>query len=204
VTSTTGSSISLSWTEPSSSDPAASYKVYEGSTVVATPTNASATITGLAPNTGHTYTVTAIDSAGNQSAFSASVHTATTSPIGQITGFEGLCLDDSSASTASFNPVQVFTCNGTNAQQWTIASGNTLQVLGMCLDVDAAGTANGTLVDLFTCNGTGAQVWIPQSNGELVNPNSGKCLDDTGWGGSGTQVQIWACADTTNQQWTMP
>ena len=45
---------------------------------------------------------------------------------------------------------------------------------------------------------------MPQSNGELVNPNSGKCLDDTGFGGSGTQVQIWACADTSNQQWTLP
>jgi chitinase len=37
-----------------------------------------------------------------------------------------------------------------------------------------------------------------------VNTNSGKCLDDTGYGGSGTQVQIWACADTANQQWTLP
>jgi chitinase len=123
---------------------------------------------------------------------------------GPITGYQGLCLDDRSASTANFNPIQVYTCNGTNAQSWTVASGNTLQVLGKCLDVNAAGTANGTTVDLYDCNGTGAQVWVPQSNGELVNPNSGKCLDDTGWGGSGTQVQIWACADSSNQQWKIP
>ena len=122
----------------------------------------------------------------------------------QITGYQGLCLDDRAASTADGNPVQVYTCNGTNAQQWTVASGNTLQVLGKCLDVTAGGTANGTLVDLYTCNGTGAQVWQPQSNGELLNPQSGKCLDDTGFGGAGTQVQIWSCADTANQQWTMP
>jgi predicted chitinase len=126
------------------------------------------------------------------------------SGTGQITGYQGLCLDDRSASTAEYNPIQVYTCNGTGAQQWTVGSNSTLQVLGMCLDVAAAGTANGTLVDLYTCNGTGAQVWQPQSNGELVNPNSGKCLDDTGYGGSGTQVQIWACADTSNQQWTLP
>ena len=123
---------------------------------------------------------------------------------GPITGYQGLCLDDRSASTANFNPIQVYTCNGTNAQQWTVAAGNTLQVLGSCLDVNAAGTANGTLVDLYTCNGTAAQVWQPQSNGELLNPNSGKCLDDTGFGGSGTQVQIWACADSSNQQWNIP
>ena len=123
---------------------------------------------------------------------------------GPITGYQGLCLDDRAASTANGNPIQVYTCNGTNAQQWTAGSGNTLQVLGMCLDVAGAGTANGTKVDLYTCNGTVAQVWQHQSNGEYVNPNSGKCLDDTGFGGSGTQVQIWACADSSNQQWSLP
>jgi chitinase len=123
---------------------------------------------------------------------------------GPITGYEGLCLDDRSASTADFNPIQVYTCNGTNAQDWTVNSNGTLTVLGNCLDVAGAGTANGTLVDLYPCNGTGAQSWVHESNGELVNTNSGKCLDDTGWGGSGTQVQIWACADTSNQQWNLP
>jgi predicted chitinase len=122
---------------------------------------------------------------------------------GQITGYQGLCLDDRSASTALFNPIQVYTCNGTGAQQWT-TSGSSLQVLGMCLDVAGAGTADGTKVDLYTCNGTGAQVWQAQSNGALLNPNSGKCLDDTGWGGSGTQVQIWDCSGNANQSWTLP
>ncbi len=123
---------------------------------------------------------------------------------GPITGYQGLCLDDRSASTANFNPIQVYTCNGTNAQSWTVNSNGTLTVLGNCLDVAGAGTANGTLVDLYPCNGTGAQSWVHQSNGELVNTNSGKCLDDTGFGGSGTQVQIWACADSSNQQWNIP
>ena len=126
------------------------------------------------------------------------------SGTGQITGYQGLCLDDRSASTAQFNPIQVYTCNGTGAQQWTVGSNGSLQVLGNCLDVNGAGTANGTKVDLYTCNGTGAQVWQPQSNGALLNPNSGKCLDDTGFGGSGTQVQIWDCAGSANQSWNLP
>jgi len=123
---------------------------------------------------------------------------------GQITGYEGLCLDDRSASTANYNPIQVYTCNGTDAQQWTVESNNTLEVLGKCLDVDAAGTTDGTTVDLYTCNGTGAQTWVPQSDGALLNPESGKCLDDTGYGGSGTQVQIWDCSGNANQEWTLP
>jgi hypothetical protein len=127
-----------------------------------------------------------------------------TSTTGQVVGYAGLCLDDRAASTAELNPIQVYTCNGTSAQQWTVEPNNTLEVLGMCLDVDGAGTANGTTVDLYTCNGTSAQVWQPQADGALLNPNSGKCLDDTGYGGSGTQAQIWSCGGTANQSWTLP
>ncbi|HZU54852.1 MAG TPA: ricin-type beta-trefoil lectin domain protein [Actinocrinis sp.] len=123
---------------------------------------------------------------------------------GPVTGYQGLCLDVRSANSADGTPVQVYTCNGTSAQSWTLTSGNQLQALGKCLDVSGGGTANGTLVQLYTCNGTGAQVWQHQSNGEYVNPQSGKCLDDTGWGGSGTQVQIWSCAGGANQQWSLP
>ena len=62
-------------------------------------------------------------------------------------------------------------------QQWTVASNGTLQVYGKCLDITGASTANGTLVELWDCNGGGNQQW-QASNGELVNPASGKCLDD--------------------------
>jgi glucosylceramidase len=123
---------------------------------------------------------------------------------GPVTGYQGLCLDVRGASSADSTPVQVYTCNGTGAQTWTAPGDGTLQALGKCLDVTGAGTANGTKVQLYTCNGTGAQNWVHQSNGEYVNANSGKCLDDTGYGASGTQVQIWTCADTSNQQWSTP
>ena len=134
-------------------------------------------------------------------ATSASAATAT----GQITGYQGMCLDVRAANNADGTPVQVYTCNGTNAQSWTVDNtSNTVQALGKCLDVSGAGTANGTKVQLWTCNGTGAQTWQPQSNGELINGNSGRCLDVTGFGGVGTQVQIWDCADSSNQQWNVP
>jgi hypothetical protein len=122
---------------------------------------------------------------------------------GPITGYQGLCLDDRSASTAPLNPVQVYTCNGTDAQQWTY-SNDTLSTLGNCLDIEYGGTANGTTVDLYACNGTGAQTWEHQSDGAYLNPQSGKCLDDTGFGGSGTQAQIWSCTGSSNQSWSLP
>jgi hypothetical protein len=123
-----------------------------------------------------------------------------------ITGYGGLCLDDRSSDTTNFNPIQVYTCNGTPAQQWTVVeAGSTLHVLGKCLDINGGGTANGTKVDLYDCNNTAAQVWIPQSNGSLYNPQSNKCLDDTGWSTTpGTQVEIWDCTGGANQQWHLP
>jgi mannan endo-1,4-beta-mannosidase len=124
---------------------------------------------------------------------------------GPITGYDGLCVDVRGANTTDSTPVQVYTCNGTNAQSWTVESNNTLEALGKCLDVGGAGTTNGTTVDLYSCNGTGAQVWAPQSDGALLNPNSGKCLDDTGWSTTpGTQPQIWDCTGNANQQWHLP
>jgi chitinase len=128
-----------------------------------------------------------------------------TSATGPVTGYGGLCVDVRGASSANFTAVQVYTCNGSGAQQWTVAAGNTLQALGKCLDVNAAGTSNGATVDLYDCNGTGAQVWVPQSGGALLNPQSGKCLDDTGWSTTpGTQLQIWSCTGSANQSWALP
>jgi len=129
-----------------------------------------------------------------------------TAGTGEITGYNGLCLDDRGASTALFNPVQVYTCNNSSAQQWSVVeAGSTIRDYGLCLDINGGGTADGTTVDLYTCNGTGAQVWEPQSNGQLYNPASNKCLDDTNYGGSGTQLQIYDCtANDAAQVWTLP
>ena len=124
---------------------------------------------------------------------------------GQITGYGGKCVDVAGANTANGTAVQLYTCNGTNAQQWTIASNGSIQALGKCMDVTGAGTANGTKVQLYDCNGTGAQQWQHQSNGELINTNSGRCLDATGPSSAdGTRLQIWDCYDSANQQWNIP
>jgi hypothetical protein len=132
--------------------------------------------------------------------------TGASGPTGQITGYGGLCVDVQGANTANYTPVDVYTCNGTDAQQWTVVeAGSTLHALGKCLDIDAGGTADGTTVDLYDCNDTAAQVFIPQSDGALYNPQSNKCLDDTNWSTTpGTQLQIWDCTGAANQQWTLP
>jgi glucosylceramidase len=124
---------------------------------------------------------------------------------GAITGFGGKCVDVAGANSANGTAVQLYDCNGTAAQSWTVAADGTLQALGKCMDLAGGGTANGTQVQLYDCNGTGAQQWQPQSGGALVNPQSGRCLDATGVSSAnGTRLQIWDCSGGANQKWTLP
>ncbi|WP_194893200.1 ricin-type beta-trefoil lectin domain protein [Catenulispora pinisilvae] len=123
--------------------------------------------------------------------------------VGPATGLNGLCLDDRFSNSADDNPVQAYTCNTSFAQQWNLSS-KTLRAFGKCLDITLGGTASGTPVDLYRCNQTGAQLWEPQPNGELLNPQSGRCLTDPGSGGSGTQLDVEDCSGAADQVWGLP
>jgi lysophospholipase L1-like esterase len=117
-------------------------------------------------------------------------------------GIAGKCLDDAFSSTADGNPVQLWGCDGSDAQWWTLHTDGTLRTLGKCMDAAAGGTANGTKVQLYDCNGTGAQIWQPY-NGGYRNPQSGRCLDDPASSTTdGTQLQLFDCNGTNAQKWT--
>jgi chitodextrinase len=77
VTGTTSSSASLSWSAATDNVGVTGYDVYRGGTLVGTSTGTSYTDTGLSASTAYTYTVKAVDAAGNLSAASNSA-TATT------------------------------------------------------------------------------------------------------------------------------
>ena len=81
---------------------------------------------------------------------------ASAAAVGSITGYGGKCVDVAGANAANGTQIQLFTCNGSSAQQWTV--GNTdasVRALGKCLDVAGAGTADGTRVQLYDCNEIG-------------------------------------------------
>jgi chitosanase len=121
-----------------------------------------------------------------------------------ITGLGGKCIDVTAAGTADGTAVQLYDCNGTAAQQWTLSSGALVNAgSGKCLDVTGASTANGAKAQLYACNQSAAEKWT-LSSGELVNSGSGKCLDVTGKStANGTRLQIWSCTGTSNQIWSM-
>ncbi|NEC67830.1 glycoside hydrolase family 16 protein [Streptomyces sp. SID9727] len=123
---------------------------------------------------------------------------------GRITGLAGKCVDVAAANTANGTPVQLYDCNGTNAQKWTVGADGTIWALGKCLDVASGGTADGTKVQLWDCNGSAAQKWAVSGARDIVNPQANKCLDVTGNNAAnGTPLQIWTCAGTANQKWTV-
>ena len=65
-------------------------------------------------------------------------------------------------------------------------------------------TATAAGIELWTCNGGANQQW-QAANGTLVNPASGKCLDDPNSNtANGTQLDLWTCNGGTNQQWSIP
>ncbi|MEU2244618.1 ricin-type beta-trefoil lectin domain protein [Streptomyces sp. NPDC018338] len=130
--------------------------------------------------------------------------TTTSAPTGPLTGLAGKCLDIAGAATADGTPVQLYTCNGTTAQRWTLAADGTVRALGKCLDVTGGATADGTKVQLHTCNGTGAQRWsYNATTHDVVNTAADKCLDVTGnTSTDGTRTQIWSCTGAANQKWT--
>ena len=124
------------------------------------------------------------------------------------------CLDVDSASTANGARIQQWSCNGTNAQRFTIedrGGGNyRLRNAGSnkCLDVAAGGTSNGTRIQQWSC-GTGSNQRFrieDQSGGyfRLRHPASGKCVDVSGSSSAdGAQVQLWTCSASSAQAWKL-
>ncbi|WP_440087746.1 ricin-type beta-trefoil lectin domain protein [Streptosporangium sp. LJ11] len=124
---------------------------------------------------------------------------------GAITGLAGKCMDVAGASSADGTAVQLYSCNGTAAQQWTRPGDGTLRVLGKCLDVVDNGTANGSRLQLWSCFGGPNQRWTYNpTTRDLVNPAANKCVDVTGnTSADGTRLQLWECTGGANQKWTM-
>ncbi|MFF1420456.1 ricin-type beta-trefoil lectin domain protein [Streptomyces sp. NPDC058280] len=124
---------------------------------------------------------------------------------GAFTGLGGKCLDAAGGTGANGTAVQLYDCNSSTAQRWTVGTDSTIKALGACLDVTSASTANGAKVQLYQCNGSGAQQWTYNSaTGDIVNTAANKCLDVTDNSPvNGARAQIWTCTGAANQKWRL-
>jgi hypothetical protein len=125
-----------------------------------------------------------------------------------------LRLDDEGARTTTGNGIDIYSANGTAAQNWA-ASNTGVTPAGYynfstegayCLT--ASGTASGSAVVLDPCVGSSAQAWEAVKSGNNYNfhpaDSTANCLDVRGAGtASGTVVQVYACNGTNAQNWAL-
>jgi hypothetical protein len=122
---------------------------------------------------------------------------------GVTVGLAGSCLDVRGGTGNDGQPVQLYTCNYSAAQQVSYGSDGTVRVLGKCLT--PAGTANNAPVAIQACNSTADQAWIRRSDGS-VRHSSGRCLDvpDANPAPGAVQLQLYDCNSSAAQQWRLP
>ena len=131
---------------------------------------------------------------------------ATTPPASAATmlqsNFSGRCIDIPGGQATAGAALQMWDCNGSAAQKWTLASDGTVRAMGRCMDPAGGALANGTRIQLADCNANPVQRFTLTAARTLVNVSSGRCVDIKDWNGSnGAALQLWDCAATTNQLW---
>ncbi len=127
-----------------------------------------------------------------------------TGPTGRVRLHKGgKCLHDAGNRSAAGTPVNIWRCNGSAAQRWTVVQDDTIRIHRKCLA--APGTTSGARAELRRCSGSAAQQWRVGTRGRLVNPASGLCLADPGGSTrNGTRVRLRSCTGHASQQWTLP
>ncbi|MFJ4185163.1 ricin-type beta-trefoil lectin domain protein [Kitasatospora sp. NPDC089509] len=160
-----------------------------------TPNGVIQTFTGHATTTDPYYTWT------NGWTNALSVY-AENSPVA-YTAQAGKCMDIANAGNTNGTAVQLYDCNGSDAQKWTFEPDGSLRALGHCLDATGRGTANGTQLQIWDCgNGAPQQTFVPRPDGSLYNPTSGRCIDlPGGTVTNSARLQLYDCNSSPAQKW---
>lgn len=127
----------------------------------------------------------------------------------------GARLDVKDSSAKDGANVQIYTGNGTDAQQWYVRYLNngcyslTSKASGKALDVAGASKEAGANVQQYTANGTDAQQWMLKDAGDgyyylCPKVNSSLCMDVAGAGSAdGTNVGLFTANGTDAQRWKL-
>ena len=121
--------------------------------------------------------------------------------VGQLSG---KCLSVTGASTANGATADIYDCNGSPSENWTVESNGTIVggLSGECLEVAGGSTANYAGVDIGTCDGAASQQWTVQANGTIVGTQSGKCLSVTGGSTADrAPADIYTCNGSGSETW---
>lgn len=115
------------------------------------------------------------------------------------------CMDTAGRIFANGTTEDIYDCNGTPAQTWTVTADDRLTQDGgaYCLDDLGFGNTPGTKVALWSCNGGSNQQWTLHPDGSVTSNYANLCLDVTGQGSSDfTPLVLENCDGNPSQQWT--
>lgn len=77
--------------------------------------------------------------------------------IGAVKTPSGRCLENKWGVTSDGNPVQIYDCNGSAAQIWSVESDGTVRVQTKCLGPQGGSLAAGTALVISNCTGAAFQ-----------------------------------------------
>ena len=121
-----------------------------------------------------------------------------------VTALNGKCIDVPRSNFSEGVRLNMWDCNGTNAQQWRFANGRVESKNGMCMDAAGAGTANGTPIQIVRCSNHQAQQFVLTGAGDLVNRGANRCVDVAAFNrNNGAALILWDCSGNPNQKWSL-
>ncbi|MEU4116442.1 ricin-type beta-trefoil lectin domain protein [Kitasatospora sp. NPDC028055] len=143
-------------------------------------------------------------------------HADTSSVWGEVRFANGYCLDVAGANFVSGATVQIWGCNGTQAQQWSLypadathfliqAATSNDHVHTLCANNWEGGDVTGNHMRLYPCTQGSANDtwfnWVHKGNGRQIQPKvaSANCLNS--WGGlyQGAQARLYPCLDSAEE-----
>ncbi len=133
-------------------------------------------------------------------------------PAGPIVAGTSTCLADPGISAIPGTAAKMQTCGNSGSQQWelngdgTIASSSSSSSSsGLCLSNGGSLLSESAITvepcDNSPSNPDYSEIWIPGPGGELINAQSGRCLDDKGSGPAGSAVIQYDCYGEDGEVW---
>jgi hypothetical protein len=175
---------------------------------VSNPSSCSLQLTAYVPPQQNSYSLTVeIGYMPNPPASTSPSPSPTAGASQLVRGPEGTCLTDAGNGAAARTPVVIAKCSASAADQhWTYADLELKIHQDMCANAKGNGVSRGRVL-LWPCTGAANEIWTHKADGEYVLRAGGSvlCLDDPRSSvKSGTQLIVYRCADTSNQQWSLP
>jgi len=150
---------------------------------------------------GDTVTVTVPAGSAEILTFSSAAAESTT----LVGGLSGKCLSVAGGSTTAGAATEIYTCNGSASENWTLRSAGAIVggPSGDCLQVAGGSTATYADVDIEPCTGAADQQWTVTPSGTIVGVQSGLCLSVLGASTANyATADMYTCNGSGSESWS--